>query len=272
MPDKAWTKWLYQISISISCLLELAHQWNLLISILNLNSNSRTAVRVAGTNTCAATAHAYLLWYASNVWHQIFNDIIYQRVHQRLADGSQVSPVQKNTKQIYKRKNSDRLRPRRSIPKPNKTRWWSPAGHSLVVSAGMLLELLDSSSGKQPQAPQLNVATQTAWVRTWQNNTKHLSWKGKLEKDMLDTSKSGACVLSSRDRLHSPAWHCDIVHILGWPARWRLFSVIPSEVFPMISPLVRLRRQPQENHGWLPTARLRVSMPEPYHASPNFQT
>ena len=34
----------------------------------------------------------------------------------------------------------------------------------------------------------------------------------------------------------------------------------------MISPLVRLRRQPQENHGWLPTARLRVSMPEPYHA------
>ena len=90
--------------------------------------------------------------------------------------------------------------------------------------------------------------------------TKHLSWKGKLEKDMLDTSKSGACVLSSRDRLHSLAWHCDIVHILGWPA------IDESEEFPMISPLVKLRRQPQENHGWLPTAKLLVSMPEPYHA------
>ena len=77
---------------------------------------------------------------------------------------------------------------------------------------------------------------------------------------MLDTSKSGACVLSSRDRLHSLAWHCDIVHILGWPA------IDESEEFPMISPLVRSRRQPQENHGWLPTAKLRVSMPEPYHA------
>ena len=39
----------------------------------------------------------------------------------------------------------------------------------------------------------------------------------------------------------------------------------------MISPLVKLRRQPEENYGWLPTARLRVSMPEPYHARPTLK-
>ena len=71
-----------------------------------------------------------------------------------------------------------------------------------------------------------STSTQCSYSNCMSSNvTKHLSWKGKLEKDMLDTSKSGACVLSSRDRLHSLAWHCDSVHILGWPAIDEGFSV-----------------------------------------------